>query len=235
MKTVLCYGDSNTWGAVPASTARHEPSQRWPNVLQQALGGDWQVVSEGLPGRTTVHDDPVEGGHLSGFAYLRPCLESHRPLDLVILMLGTNDFKRRFGLEAEDIAQGVKRLVMEAARLDVYGGKQPRIFVVCPPAVDVLGAAATMFEGADRKSRQLAPLVAEVARACGAGFLDAGAVVRSSPIDGFHLDPDAQVALGQAIARPLLEFLERNGRSPPGRAREIHSRPRKATRFTEPD
>jgi lysophospholipase L1-like esterase len=207
MKTALCYGDSNTWGAVPASAARHVPSHRWPNIFQQNLGDDWQVIAEGLPGRTTVYDDPIEGGHLSGLAHLRPCLESHRPLDVVLFMLGTNDFKRRFGLEAEDIAQGVKRLVQEAARLDVYGGKPPRIFVICPPPIDVLGAAATMFAGADRKSRQLAALVAEVARTYGAGFLDAGAFIRSSPIDGFHLDPDAQVALGRAVAVAVTEFL----------------------------
>jgi lysophospholipase L1-like esterase len=211
MKTVVCYGDSNTWGAVPASPTRHGPSHRWPSILQQALSDDWQVVAEGLPGRTTVYDDPIEGDHLSGLAHLRPCLESHRPLDLVILMLGTNDFKRRFGLEAEDIAQGVKRLIQEAARLDVYGGKPPRIFVICPPPVDVLGAAATMFAGADRKSRQLAPLLAEVARIHGAGFLDAGAIIRSSPTDGFHLDTDAQVALGRAVAQAVMEFLAKTG------------------------
>jgi lysophospholipase L1-like esterase len=125
-------------------------------------------------------------------------------------MLGTNDFKRRFGLEAEDIAQGVKRLVQEAARLDVYGGKSPRIFVICPPPIDVLGTAATMFAGADRKSRQLAPLVADIARTCGAGFLDAGAIIRSSPIDGFHLDADAQIALGRAVAEAVAEFLAKS-------------------------
>lgn len=97
MKTALCYGDSNTWGCVPMGSlsddARHEEARRWPNVMQKALGADWRAIAEGLPGRTTVHDDPVEGGHLSGLAYLRPCLESHRPLDVVLLMLGTNDFK----------------------------------------------------------------------------------------------------------------------------------------------
>lgn len=207
MKTALCYGDSNTWGAVPASGGRHDPWHRWPNIFQQSLGDDWHIVAEGLPGRTTVYDDPIEGGHLSGMAHLRPCLESHRPLDLVLFMLGTNDFKRRFGLEAEDIAQGVKRLIQEAARLDVYGGKPPWIFVICPPPIDVLGAAATMFAGADRKSRQLAPLLAEVARTYSAGFLDAGTIIRSSPIDGFHLDADAQVALGRAVATAVREFL----------------------------
>jgi lysophospholipase L1-like esterase len=203
-KTALCYGDSNTWGCVPMSSwadnARHEAGQRWPNVMRQALGEDWQVIAEGLPGRTTVHEDPVEGGHLSGLAYLRPCLESHRPLDLVVVMLGTNDFKRRFCLEAEDVALGIKRLLLEIARLDVFAGKAPRLLVVCPPPVEVVGIFTTMFEGADRRSRGLPLLLRDAAFACGASFLDAGQTIRSSPVDGIHLDGRAQVALGQAVA-----------------------------------
>jgi lysophospholipase L1-like esterase len=207
-KTALCYGDSNTWGCVPMSSwtdkARHEAAQRWPNVMRQALGEDWQVIAEGLPGRTTVHEDPVEGGHLSGLAYLRPCLESHRPLDLVVVMLGTNDFKRRFSLEAEDVALGIKRLLLEIGRLDVFGGKAPNKFVVCPPPVEVVGIFTTMFESADRKSRLLPPLLRDVAAACGASFLDAGKTIRSSPVDGIHLDGQAQVALGRAVAAAAL-------------------------------
>ena len=213
MKTVLCYGDSNTWGCVPMASltddARRQASQRWPNVMQKALGEDWQVVAEGLPGRTTVHEDPVEGGHLSGLAHLRPCLESHRPLDLVILMLGTNDFKRRFSLEAEEIAQGIERLIVEALRLDVFGGKPPRVFVICPPPIEAVGLFATMFQGADRKSRDLAPLLRDIAQRRGAGFLDAGGIVRASPIDGIHFDADAQIALGRAVATALTAFLDK--------------------------
>lgn len=211
MKTALCYGDSNTWGCVPMGSlsddARHEEARRWPNVMQKALGADWRAIAEGLPGRTTVHDDPVEGGHLSGLAYLRPCLESHRPLDVVLLMLGTNDFKRRFCLEAEEIAQGIERLMVEISHLDVFGGKEKRIFVICPPPIAVVGPLATMFQDADRKSRQLAPLLRDIAQRRGAGFLDAGEIIRSSPIDGIHLDADAQIALGQAAAAALAAFI----------------------------
>jgi lysophospholipase L1-like esterase len=203
-KTALCYGDSNTWGCVPMASwtdsARHEAAQRWPHVMRHALGEDWQVIAEGLPGRTTVHDDPVEGGHLSGLAYLRPCLESHRPLDLVVVMLGTNDFERRFSLEAEDVALGIKRLLLEIGRLDVFASKAPLRLVVCPPPIEVVGIFTTMFEGADRKSRRLAPLLRDVAAACGASFLDAGETIRSSPVDGIHLDGQAQLALGHAVA-----------------------------------
>jgi len=192
MKTALCYGDSNTFGSVPmtrwADNRRFPPAGRWPNVMAAALGDGWRVIAEGLPGRTTVHPDPIEGEHKSGLPYLRPCLESHRPIDLVVLMLGTNDFKRRFSLEAEDVAWGVERLVGEMRGLDVFAGKTPRILIVCPPPIDVIGIFKTTFEGADRRSRQLAPLLREVAVSAGAGFLDAGEIISSSPIDGIHLD-----------------------------------------------
>jgi lysophospholipase L1-like esterase len=174
--------------------------------MKTGLGEDWEVVAEGLPGRTTVHADPVEGGHLSGLAYLRPCLESHRPLDLLIFMLGTNDFKRRFCLEAEEVALGVQQLVMTSLQLDAFGGKKPHVFVLCPPPIIVTGLLGPMFEGADRKSRQLAPVLEAVAKSCGAGFLDAGQVVQSSPIDGIHFEAEAQAALGQAVAKALPAF-----------------------------
>ena len=102
MKTALCFGDSNTWGAVPMPSwddvARHETARRWPNVMEGALGESWRVIAEGLPGRTTVHEDPIEGGHMSGLAYLRPCLESHRPLDLVVVRLGKTPLERKHTL-----------------------------------------------------------------------------------------------------------------------------------------
>jgi lysophospholipase L1-like esterase len=216
MKTVLCYGDSNTWGAAPMQNwidqRRLDPAIRWPSVMQRTLGADWQVVAEGLPGRTTVHPDPVEGGHLSGLASLRACLESHKPLSLVILMLGTNDFKRRFSLEAEDVALGVKRLIGEIRQYDVFGRRPPRILLIAPPAIEVTGIFTTMYIGADIKSRTLAPLLRQVADDAGAEFLDAGAIVRPSPIDGIHFDAAAHEALGRAVAATVMES-ERVGAS----------------------
>src|SRR5579871_1776222 len=108
MKRVLCYGDSNTWGAAPMKHAddvrRLGPGERWTSVLAQTLGTGWTVVEEGLGARTTVHDDPIDGAHKNGRSYLQPCLESHWPLDVIVVMLGTNDLKPRFGMTATDIA-----------------------------------------------------------------------------------------------------------------------------------
>jgi lysophospholipase L1-like esterase len=204
MKTVLCYGDSNTWGAAPMRTWADSPrlphAERYTSVVAAALGDGWHVVAEGLPGRTTVHPDPVEGGHLSALAHVRACLESHRPLDIVVVMLGTNDFKRRFSLEAEDVALGVRRLLREIRGLDVFGGKPARFVVVCPPPVVVTGIFTTMYRGAAERSRQLPPLLRDVAAEFGAAFIDSGSLIMTSPIDGIHLDAGAHRTLGLAVA-----------------------------------
>ena len=109
MRTVLCYGDSNTWGYDPATRTRYPPHVRWTGVLATRLGAEYRVVEEGLNGRTTRWDDPIEPGR-NGLTYLRPCIESHQPLDVIIIMLGTNDLKRRFDLSASDIAQSAAAL-----------------------------------------------------------------------------------------------------------------------------
>lgn len=210
MNSVLCYGDSNTWGAatVPRPDGRYGPDERWTGVLRQALGLEWAVVEEGLSGRTTVHPDPVEGTWLAGSSYLLPCLKTHRPLDAVVLMLGTNDLKARFSVPAGDIAASVGKLlaIIGAAEAGRNGGA-PKMLVVCPPALlDRHGTRpdlAGMFAGGHEKSLQLPPLYAAVAAEHGAAFLDAGTVIRSSAFDGIHLDPDAHEALGRAIAEAL--------------------------------
>ena len=123
MKSILCYGDSNTWGYDPQTRSRFPHDVRWTGVLASSLGTGYRVVEEGLNGRTTRWDDPIEAGR-NGLTFLQPCLESHLPLDLVIVMLGTNDLKQRFGLSASDIAQSAaehrklgEALAVEARRL----------------------------------------------------------------------------------------------------------------------
>ncbi|MEM9843590.1 MAG: GDSL-type esterase/lipase family protein, partial [Pseudomonadota bacterium] len=110
MPRVLLYGDSNTFGTAPmeapGSEAVHARGVRWGDGLAQALGTDWDVVIEGLPGRTTVYDDPVEGAFRNGLTILPAILHSHKPIDLLVICLGTNDQKKRFGLVAEDVAEG---------------------------------------------------------------------------------------------------------------------------------
>lgn len=207
-RSVLCFGDSNTWGAVPVadwdSIARFAPHERWTGVLQQRLGPAWQVIAEGLPARTTVLDDPVDGPHFSGITYLRPCLLSHTPLDGIVLMLGTNDLKRRFNLVAEDVAVGIDRLLKEIKNSDTLVGGMDNVLVICPPPLKIRGVFSVMFEGGDAKSQTLAPYLQEIALSHGARFLDAGAIIVSSEIDGIHLDLGEHRKLGEAVAEVIL-------------------------------
>ena len=119
-KRVLCYGDSNTWGYIPTG-GRYDEHTRWPMRLGELLGPGWAVIEEGFNGRTCVYDDPVEGGFKSGVQYLPPCLMSHNPLDVVAIMLGINDTKRRFGLTPMTIGQSMMQLV-RACKL--YGANE---------------------------------------------------------------------------------------------------------------
>ena len=213
MKTILCFGDSNTWGSAmrPGDDQRYIPAERWPGILGARLGDGWTVIAEGLPGRTTVHADPIEGEWMNGAAYLMPCLKSHRPLDAVAIMLGTNDLKQRFGVPPGDIAGGVAVLldIVQRSESGPDGGV-PKILVICPPLVlDTHGEntdLAEMFAGGYAKSLRLAPFYAAVAEEYGAGYLNAGDVIRSSAFDGIHLDKDAQAALGEAVAKTIAKL-----------------------------
>ncbi len=210
MKTILCYGDSNTWGSGTHDRAdtRYAHDERWPGVLQSRLGDGWRVIEEGLSGRTTVHPDPIEGRWLDGSAYLMPCLKTHRPLDAVVLALGTNDLKLRFSVTPTDIANGIAALLTIIAQsASGPGDGVPKVLVVCPaPILSHHGARpdlADMFAGGYEKSLRLAPAYETVANAHGAAFLNAGAVIESSAYDGIHLDLDAQAKLGRAIAEAV--------------------------------
>lgn len=212
MKTILCYGDSNTWGCIPITKPdpllRYSPAERWGSVLRAALGQDYWVVEEGLNGRTTVWPDPVEGEYKSGKRYLTACLESHAPLDLVIIMLGTNDLKHRFGLSAWDIAAGAGLLVeMVHNAACGPGGSAPRILLICPPPVGKLTLFSELFAGAPEKSRRLAGCYREVAQRYGCSFLDAGQHIVSSDLDGIHLDPTQQQKLGRVVAEQVKAIL----------------------------
>lgn len=210
MKTVLCYGDSNTHGQVPGGSPleRFSPEERWPGAMRSALGADWYVIEEGLSGRTTVHNDPIEGDIKSGRLYLRPCLMSHAPIDLVILMLGTNDLKARFGQPASEVAMGIGCLIHDIRELKPGpGGHAPEILVVAPPPMlDDIGEWEGIFSGAQPKSHQLAHEFEVIADSLEVHFFDAGSVITSDPADGFHLSREAHETLGHAIAQEVVNI-----------------------------
>ena len=200
MKTVLCYGDSNTWGYDPATRTRYPPDVRWTAVLANRLGADYRVIEEGLNGRTTRWDDPIETGR-NGLTYLRPCIESHQPLDLIVIVLGTNDLKSRFDLSASDIAQSAAELADMAWRLaHAPDGSQAKVLLVAPPVVSTLTEFDQMFDGAHEKSRQFSRFYRLAAGRRHLPFFDAGTVIISSENDGIHFDPEEHRKLGEALA-----------------------------------
>jgi lysophospholipase L1-like esterase len=201
-RTVLCFGDSNTYGSVPGeSGSRFVWEVRWPGVLARELGAGWHVVEEGLPGRTTVFEDPVSP-HRRGADYLAPCLASHAPLDAVVIFLGTNDLKTRFAATSRDIAEGIGGLAQEA-RASGCGprGEAPYVLLLGLPR---LGAVLTPeFEGAEEKAAALRGDLADHAAAVGVDLLDLAAVTAYSELDGIHLDADGHEAIGAAVAHRL--------------------------------
>jgi lysophospholipase L1-like esterase len=207
MTDILCYGDSNTWGCIPLEGAepaqRFSPAKRWPGVLRRELGDSYWIVEAGLNGRTTVWDDPLEP-YRNGRNLLLPTLLTHQPLDLVIIMLGTNDLKRRINASAAEIAQGAGMLADIVAGSNCSGnGGAPQTLLVCPPPIAEVDEFDDEFEGGPEKSRQLASHLAAIARQRSCAFFDAGTVISSSDVDGIHLDAPEHARLGAAVAEQV--------------------------------
>lgn len=213
MPRILCYGDSNTWGCGPTlqpPAPRHPPTSRWPRVMGTALGPHCEVIEEGLNARTTDTPDPMQpaitGAGVDGAAYLPACLASHLPLDLVVIMLGTNDLKAHFARSPLRIALGAGRLLDIVQRIDGGIGTpyaSPEVLLICPPPLGEMAFFAEEFAGGHAKSKALPAAYAAIAKAAGALFLDAGTVISTDGPDGLHLSAKAQTTLGQAVAAML--------------------------------
>ena len=198
-RRLLIYGDSNSFGTAPqkhlASRPVHPPGARWGDVLAAGLGADWDVVVEGLPGRTTVLDDPVEGAFRNGLTVLPAILHSHEPIDVLAICLGTNDQKHAFGLNAQDIALCVARLVREARLSGAVG----MTLAIAPPPLRPAGDFAEMFSGAEQRGEGLSDRMERFAGEEGAAFFDAGTVIDVDSLDGIHWSESAHGKLGRAL------------------------------------
>jgi lysophospholipase L1-like esterase len=207
-QTLLCFGDSNTHGSCAIRQAgdlvRFDRNIRWPGVMAADLGTGFHVIEEGHPGRTTLHNDPIEGPHKNGIAMLPALLETHRPLDLVIVMLGTNDLKQRYGLPACDIAASVDRLLrMIVSSNSGLVGQPPKALLVAPTPILETGFLANIFAGGAAKSAEFSERFAYVAQVHNVPFVDAGALIEVDPVDGIHLDAAAHHTFGRAMANAV--------------------------------
>jgi len=213
MKTILCYGDSNTHGLESRTKLRFSEEERWTCLLQKYLGPDYHIIEEGLNGRTTVFEDPLYEG-LNGLAYLYPCIMSHKPLDLLIIMLGTNDVKERFGATPDNVGRGMERLIQKAIDTrEAFRDNTPKILLLAPPPIlqgyDLTAVAGQMGKNCVEKSRALAEEYRKVAELKGCHFLDAGTLdgVEMSPYDCMHLSLDAHKNLAKGLAACIPELI----------------------------
>lgn len=203
MKTVLCYGDSNTYGYDPVTGMRYPRNVRWTGILQELLGDEFYVVEEGCNGRTTVFED-LEEPWKNGLFHLKPCLNSHKPVDIVIMMLGSNDLKDKYHATAEMIAEGAETLVKEIELfLTEKQGFCPKIILVAPPVIGE-GITTSMFqtrfdETAITRSLQFEELYREVAHQNRCFFFNAAQYVTSSEEDSLHLMPEEHKKLAEAL------------------------------------
>lgn len=219
MIRILCYGDSNTWGFNPKTYElgldyylRYDKTVRWTGRLQNLLGDDFTVIEEGLNGRTTCMDDCMNPQDLNGRKYLMPCLGTCAPVDLIVIMLGTNDLKSRFHVTAYDIAAGVEMLVHIVEHTN-FGpeGSVPKILLVSPVLLDerlnrsFITDLFDVFE-AEKNSRILPPLIKEMADKHGCEYLNCNDYAELSHVDYVHFTAKGHERLAEGLHKKIIDM-----------------------------
>ena len=210
-KHVICVGDSNTHGycADPTDTAdggvRYNEDERWTCLLQKALGDEYLVTEEGLSGRTTVFPDPLHES-MDALTSIYSLLKSHEVVDLLIIMLGTNDTKERFGASAACIGIGMERLVRKAMSVDCWGGKEPKILIVAPPPIGEKHFDLAMGKGCHEKSVDTAQFYKATAELLKLDFFDAKDC-EFNKIDHMHLTRKGHSQLAEKLTVKVREIL----------------------------
>ena len=212
-KRIICFGDSNTWGFNPLDGSRYDENTRWPMVLQKLLGDEYQIIEEGQNGRTIANSDPWEWGCKCGMDYILPMVESHKPFDLLIIMLGSNDLKAKFHLPAGDIAGSLQNMLMKTKSFLKYQcGIEPKILIVSPPYLgeNLATSPFAPFFDVDtviENSKRLAYWYELVAKQFDCEFLDAAAICKAGEADSLHLMEDGHKALAEGICRKIREIV----------------------------
>ena len=211
MKRIVCFGDSNTWGYSPLNGERFAENVRWPAVMANMLGMEYCVIEEGLNGRTTAFDDPIDD-YRDGSKYIMPCLLTNKPVDLVIIMLGTNDIKPIYNANPFFITKGMAKLVDLVQKSECgRNGISPKVLVAAPIEIgkNIMksDAAEYFHQYAPDISRTLQEYYLQMAVEYGCEYINAAQVAKPSEIDCVHLDEDGHMRLAQAMARKVKEIL----------------------------
>ncbi len=210
---IVCFGDSNTWGYNPRTKTRFPETVRWTGLLQEALGNRYLVIEEGQNGRTIASDDPCEGDK-NGMLSVIPCIESQSPFDLLILMLGSNDMKKKFHYASIDIAGEMQQMLEKIRSFCQYHmEKAPKILLLSPPYVgenireswlgDCFG-----YEHALELSHQMAPWYQELAKMYECDFMDAALYANAGRTDSLHMEEDGHSGLAKALTTYVKNLYE---------------------------
>lgn len=200
---IVCYGDSNTYGMNPKNGDRYNDNIRWTKVLQNILGNDYEIIEEGKNGRTTIYDD--EKPNRNGMKDLVPCLNKHQPIDMVILMLGTNDLKTRFHASSQDIANNVGQLIDI-----IQNNTGTKIILVSPmevtEGIDKGPFGDSFDDSAVRRSKEISKHYRKIAKEKDCIFVDAAKCSKPSDIDHLHMTSDAHQNLANELAKVIVSL-----------------------------
>lgn len=215
-RRILCFGDSNTWGFDAVTRERFGNETRWTRRLSRALGEGYEIIEEGLNGRCAVNEDQLKEG-LKGLDYIHPCIMSHKPLDLVIIMLGTNDAKERYGMTSHNMAMGIIRVAGKVRHSETgRGGTDPEILIVAPAPIGPLyrndDAVLSMGREADIKTREMASHLKVLSEESGFHFLNAGDHLKMGETDHMHLDEKGHRVMAEIIEGKISEIFGGEGR-----------------------
>ena len=206
MRRIVCFGDSNTYGQSPVDGSRYSEDIRWTGLLDKLLGEKFEVVNEGKSGRTIAFDDPyIEG--CNGMADIVPCINANKPLELLVIMLGTNDLKVYFGATPQSIAGNL----LEMCRL-ARENTDAKLLLVSPMLLgDQIEFSPLHLEFGREQvdySFELAPQIERVAQEMGAEFIDLAVVAMSSDVDCLHLMPEEHAKIAQAMQTKIVSMFQ---------------------------
>ena len=209
MYTVVCFGDTNTWGYDNRNGERLPYGERWTGILARELGEEYYVIEEGQPGRAT-REDPVEP-YKNSKDHIVPCLESHAPIDVFVMMLGQPDLKTRFSLTAVDISMGIESLVKQIISSGAGPDHSaPKLLIISPVQVGTIHGSVMEnwfpAEGTEERSRKLPGLYRDIAAKYNAEFLEASSVAKTA-VDAIHIENDSHESFAKAVSERIRKML----------------------------